>query len=298
VVSVWTRVICVGLVVVGCAGVSFADTVRTESPSEMVIRPEAAVEVRIRSVGGTVSIVSTTATESSGVVPVVGNNYATTSGGMPMAIDVQAPSIGGLMSEGQWIATGDYIGANPNLEIGIQDADSVVSSWNIAIHDHQGATVASASMSGVTQASVTASITVGSALTTGVYTVEVAAWDAGGNYRTKTFSPLKVDTGLRLGSLLSGPNPLNPNQTTGVIEYQLSLAADVEIKILAANGRVVWQQSVGGGQVGGAAGFNRIFWNGRDLTGEVVANGPYLIVVVAKSGSEKVSGRSRLVVVK
>ena len=296
--SVWSRLIGVGLVLMGCAGVSFADTVRPESPSEMVIRPEAAVEVRIRSVGGTVSIVSTTATESSGVLPVVGNNYATASGGMPMAIDVQAPSIGGLMAGGQWIATGDYIGANPNLEIGIQDADSVVSSWNIAIQDHQGVTVASANFMGGTQASVTASVTVGTALTTGVYAVVVAAWDVGGNYRTKTFSNLKVESALRLSSLLSGPNPFNPNQTTAVIEYQLSRSADVDIKIVGANGRVVWQQFVGEGQAAGVSGFNRLLWNGRDMAGEMVANGPYLIVVVAKSGSEKVNGRSRLVVVK
>lgn len=273
---------------------------RPDIPNEYQIRRDTATPTRVQLVGGGANpIRTTTANKESSANRGVGSDFkASGSDSVPLALDINPPGIRGVMSAGQWVSTGDSIGVSTVFEAGFFDIDSTISSWNISLNDASNQTLVSENRQGETQSSVTASMRVTSPLPNGIYSLRLEVWDSGGNYSASTISNLRAESALRLSGLISGPNPLIPNQSTAVIEYQLSRAADIDIKIVAMNGRMIWTDFVPAGRDGASPGFNRVSWNGRDGTGEMVANGPYLIVVTARSGSDRVSGRNRLLVIK
>jgi flagellar hook assembly protein FlgD len=82
-----------------------------------------------------------------------------------------------------------------------------------------------------------------------------------------------------------------------VIAYTLSKSADVTIYIYDMNGDLVWRQEMKKGQNGGVAGNNMVVWNGEASFGnkEVLANGVYIVHLIAKLEGEKRSiGRTKI----
>jgi hypothetical protein len=79
-------------------------------------------------------------------------------------------------------------------------------------------------------------------------------------------APGASETGVVLGQ--NAPNPFNPRTT---ITYELSRAADVNIVITNAGGRIVREVR----RRHGSAGHFRIVWDGRDASGKELPSGVY-----------------------
>ncbi len=107
-----------------------------------------------------------------------------------------------------------------------------------------------------------------------------------------------VKEGLEITGFLNAPNPFNPNQGNTSLEYMLSKDADVKLAIFSISGEEVWSVSYLGGQDGGRVGFNTMVWNGRNKWQDMVANGVYIGVIVAKSGMEKRIVKRKIAVLK
>ena len=116
-------------------------------------------------------------------------------------------------------------------------------------------------------------------LVKGEHTLEVIYSDASGNINT-TRIDFSVAAGLELLRVMNYPNPL---QETTDFTFVLTQAADVRIRIYTVNGRLI--RLLEAGSVG--AGFNRLFWDGRDGDGDPIANGVYLYRVDAVSGGSR-----------
>jgi len=116
-------------------------------------------------------------------------------------------------------------------------------------------------------------------LAKGEHTLEVIFSDASGNINT-TRIDFSVAAGLELLRVMNYPNPL---QETTDFTFVLTQAADVRIRIYTVNGRLI--RLLEAGSVG--AGFNRLFWDGRDGDGDPIANGVYLYRVDAVSGGSR-----------
>lgn len=88
-----------------------------------------------------------------------------------------------------------------------------------------------------------------------------------------------VEADFRVRNLTNYPNPFE--EGTEFI-FQLTAPATVELRIFTPAGRRLAEFVAKGDQ-----GYNRIYWDGRDEDGDVVANGVYLYRVTARSGAEE-----------
>jgi thermolysin len=88
---------------------------------------------------------------------------------------------------------------------------------------------------------------------------------------------------LEIQRLLNGPNPFNPNSGGTSIEYILSQPAKVEFHIYAINGEKIWKKVVEENEDGGKIGFNKVTWDGSSDFGERIANGMYILYIVASN---------------
>jgi len=76
------------------------------------------------------------------------------------------------------------------------------------------------------------------------------------------------------------PNPFHGGDAEGTfIMFQLPVSAAVTIDIFTVGGRRIRRIS----DVGGTAGANEVYWNGRDSDGDELANGVYLYRIHAVS---------------
>jgi len=71
------------------------------------------------------------------------------------------------------------------------------------------------------------------------------------------------------------PNPFHAGEENTLIEYTLSRSSNVTITIYDLVGQEVWRKSYEAGENGGRED-NNIPWDGRNLSGKVVANGGYI----------------------
>ena len=85
------------------------------------------------------------------------------------------------------------------------------------------------------------------------------------------------------------PNPFragDPSQPTH-ITYFLNQPGNVEIKVYALTGDLIFKKSFAAGQQHATAGPQEVQWDGRNEKGEVVRNGVYVCVITAGSNSAK-----------
>ena len=84
---------------------------------------------------------------------------------------------------------------------------------------------------------------------------------------------------LAVRNLTNYPNPFQDG--TDII-FQLTVPADIEIRIFTVAGK-----KLATFVTKGENGYNRIYWNGRDNDGDEVANGVYLYRVIARGGGKE-----------
>lgn len=112
-------------------------------------------------------------------------------------------------------------------------------------------------------------------LPAGEDTVEVSASDSRLNRASQSVVVRVVeDIDLRIDHVVNYPNPFAENTH---FTFQLTREADVEIRIYTVSGRLI--RKIRG--VRGEAGYNQVWWNGRDEDGDRLANGVYIYKIIA-----------------
>ena len=77
------------------------------------------------------------------------------------------------------------------------------------------------------------------------------------------------------GGITNIPNPFKAGKEETWIEYNLKEPSNVAITIYDLFGQEVWHDSYAAGENGGREA-NQVPWDGRNLSGKVVANGGYI----------------------
>ncbi|MDD5066426.1 MAG: FG-GAP-like repeat-containing protein [bacterium] len=76
-------------------------------------------------------------------------------------------------------------------------------------------------------------------------------------------------------SFCNYPNPFDPKKELTCIEYLLLKDESVQLLIFDINGGKVGEWKYAKSETGGKQGVNRVFWNGKNIQGYIVANGVY-----------------------
>jgi hypothetical protein len=113
----------------------------------------------------------------------------------------------------------------------------------------------------------------------GEHTVQVKAWDNSNNSSIiETHFVVIDDTNLEVRNALTYPNPMVDDCS---FRYELSQDAEVSLRVYTVAGRLVKKFDAAQGRVG----YNVFpeYWDGRDSSGDKIANGVYLYKISAKS---------------
>jgi hypothetical protein len=116
------------------------------------------------------------------------------------------------------------------------------------------------------------------------YTLAIEAAD---NFLNRSTDSVKVVVGsdltLKVQNLLNYPNPFKDDTQ---FTFELTQSAEAEIKIYTVAGRLI--RTLHPGIL--PAGYNQVYWNGKDADGDVLANGVYLYKISAKAAKPGSSG--------
>ncbi|MGE5411574.1 MAG: type IX secretion system sortase PorU, partial [Clostridiales bacterium] len=128
-------------------------------------------------------------------------------------------------------------------------------------------------------------------LQAGDYRIRVKAWDVFNNSTEseKSFTVSQTE-GLVIKDVYNYPNPFK-YQTTFTFQHNFSEPLDVKIKIYTIAGRMIKQ--IENPQVTDR--FVKVFWDGKDQDGNMIANGTYLYKLIVRtisdSNSQEVLGK-------
>lgn len=214
--------------------------------------------------------------------------------------DSERPTINNIYINNKEIIAGDYVYSYPKIKLNISEINSGLTTWNITIFQSD---VTKNSYTNyvnlITGNSIEVSYSITTALDDGEYYLKATVYDAKGNSHSKNSPSFIVVSKLSIKDLLNGPNPFNPLNEKTNIQYQLSLDADVDIYIYTISGERIWQQSFTAGiSNGGTSGFNSITWDGYNNWNEIVANGVYIVYLVAKKDGKKTFAKTKILVLK
>ncbi|MFH1429551.1 MAG: hypothetical protein ABIH39_07400 [Candidatus Margulisiibacteriota bacterium] len=113
-------------------------------------------------------------------------------------------------------------------------------------------------------------------------TIVAVACDSAGNITTENLTSLASTTTFILSEVLCAPNPFNPNHELSHIGYKLSQAAAMKLYIHSITGELIYTA-----QKDSTLGYDEFTWDGMGQYGQVVPNGLYLGVVIARSTDGK-----------
>ena len=137
-------------------------------------------------------------------------------------------------------------------------------------------------------------VTLGSKLTVGSIVVPVVDGLSGPPITVTSVTEPSIS-----GRPINFPNPFNPNVESTTIEYNLSLASDIEIWIFDINGEVVKKIDKSQSENGGlATAVNRVPWDGKNAWGEGCSNGVYLYRIIEKTVGQKVIGKGKIAILR
>ena len=83
--------------------------------------------------------------------------------------------------------------------------------------------------------------------------------------------------------LVNYPNPFVAGRDTTFLEYHLGGDSNVRLTVYDLMGQKILEREFFQGSLGGQTGFNRVSWDGRNDSGEVVGNGGYVAVLELKN---------------
>lgn len=124
----------------------------------------------------------------------------------------------------------------------------------------------------------------------GRHILEIQFSDQSLNAATKRVD-FTVESDLALRDVLNYPNPFE--QDTEFC-FQITQQATISIKIYTVAGRLIQTLEPGIVDVG----YNRIYWDGRDSSGDQLANGVYLYNMIARTDGETTTVTSKVIVMR
>ncbi len=127
------------------------------------------------------------------------------------------------------------------------------------------------------------------ALLDGRYTLNVEASDRLGNGPAKMAISFQVSSILAIENALVAPNPVSD---AGHFTFILSRPSEVTVRIYTLAGRLVQRIE----EPFARAGYNQIFWDGRDADGQVLSNNTYLYTLTADNGESQARIKDKLIV--
>lgn len=132
------------------------------------------------------------------------------------------------------------------------------------------------------------------ALASGRHQLTISAWDNLNNYSEQQVSfTTSVAGELTLAQVVNYPNPF-AQETQFTFQFQSPHGpGDLEIKIYTVTGRLI--QVI---EDIARPGFNKIYWDGRDRNGDVLANGVYLYKVTVNDGQRSIEKIEKLAIVR
>ena len=96
---------------------------------------------------------------------------------------------------------------------------------------------------------------------------------------------------LKVSGLLPVPSPFDPTKGPLTIRFNLSGEAEVEVLVYAVSEKLVRRL-----RVRGRPGVNFVRWDGRNEKGHLVANGVYVVRVIARGDGGSASAMTKLIV--
>ncbi len=126
-------------------------------------------------------------------------------------------------------------------------------------------------------------------LSDGRHELEILAKDSSGNYyfdSTVYSRSFYVFNKTDLREVFNYPNPFKDDTyfTFQLRGFEAETAENIQIKVFTVAGRLIRDLTVPASQL--RAGFNKIYWDGRDQDGDIIANGLYLYKVIARLNGE------------
>ncbi|MCP4230735.1 MAG: hypothetical protein GY771_11405 [bacterium] len=123
----------------------------------------------------------------------------------------------------------------------------------------------------------------------GTHTITVQVYDSFKNSTTET---VVVTAGgeLSLGNVLNCPNPFGNSGTYFTFTANMDLDS-CAVKVYTVTGKLIQKLE----EFNCRAGYNEIFWNGRDRDGDEIANGVYYYKIIARNDDDIASVKEKLI---
>ncbi len=223
------------------------------------------------------------------------NNIA--SGKFFIAGDTTSPSLN-ITSDGQRIYNGDIISAKPKILISLKDNSpflldttdfSIIFDNNLFIFNRPDVHF-SYNPYPHSEADVTWTPT----LTDGEHTLSILAKDHSGNYADSSAAQIQFyvynQSGIR--NFYNYPDPFKFDT---YFTFQLTGSQppdELYIRIFTVAGRLIRTINVMSSKL--KIGFNKVYWDGRDQDGDIIANGVYFYKIIYKNGSVEKSEIQKL----
>ncbi len=214
--------------------------------------------------------------------------------------DQDGPEITVAFKEMPDFFDGDFVSSQPTLNVAINDENGINLSGEVG---HQiDLTIDDGVKKDVTDFFVyeTDSYQKGKleytlpALSSGTHQIKISCWDNLNNYSEQmvTFRTSAADE-LKLMEVVNYPNPFT-SDTYFTFQMLSPLgSAEVTVSIYTVTGRKIQEiRSLAG------SGFNKIYWDGLDWDGDVLANGVYLYKITVDDGRDNVEKIEKMAIVR
>ena len=208
------------------------------------------------------------------------------------------PTISNIQLNDKPYIEGDISTISPKISSTVLDTDHGVATWNIKIYRADTDSLKGTGTGNGGNTTSELAISFERSLENRAYYAIIDVTDAAGNTATTRIPTFNIVSTFQLNNVLSAPNPFNPHQTKAQIEYKLTKDASVNLFIYSISGEQIWTHQIAAGATGGTAGYNTVLWNGQNAYGETVANGPYILYLIAKFEGQTQKGKTKLLVLK
>ncbi len=215
--------------------------------------------------------------------------------------DIISPTVKITFDEFE-VVNGDFVSKNPNIKIALSDESQIpiVDTTAVKIYLNEEPVYYS-NNSSILSYSINNSnpkfvVDFKPVLEDGDYLLRVVAKDPNGNIADSASSEVYfvVSSETKLMEVYNYPNPF-ANET--YFTFRLSqIPEEVKIRIYTIAGRLIKVITKQSSELN--YDLNKIYWNGRDEDGDVIANGTYLYKMIMKNADKTESVTQKLVIVK
>ena len=217
--------------------------------------------------------------------------------------DSSSPQILSWTFDGATILDNDYVSTKPTIVVTAKDSNEGIKEWTMQLIEEAGTAnliVATKSVTETTIETSTKNLTwiIDDTLKPERYWIQLHIVDNAGHSITENSALFICDNGVKIRYPLAGPNPYNSSKGNLSIQYELSDAADMTLRLYAIDGEEQWSTHVSSGDTGGKVGFNTVTWDGKNNFGETAANGAYVVYIQAKGNGTTAKRNVKVLILK